>query len=216
MLKTTKLFVPAALVMSVFAGFMLALGARPSPTPALIAVVDIPKTFDGLEKKAVKEKEWKDRVSEEQAKVTAMQIKLKNIEKELDILGDGPDKKAKLAERTRLYFSAQTETKVSEQMLLIEKGDLLRELYNDIDAAAEEYAKKNGYTMVLLNDQSAAVPEGLTEREFLELASRKKMLYADPTLDITAELITYMNNKYKATGAKPAGGAAAASGKQGG
>ncbi len=210
MLKTPKRVVPATLVLCVLAAFMLALGARMAIPPAVVAVVDLEKVFGGLSQRVVMEEALKARVDDAQKKLDVMQAQLTALDKDIKIMGDVPEKKAKVAERARLFANARVEMEVSKQLLAIEEGDMARDLYNSIDAACEAIAKKNGYHMVLASDETAAIPEGVVKKDVDRFASAKKMMYVDPQLDITAEVITYMNNQYKAN--VPAGGNAGGSG----
>jgi Skp family chaperone for outer membrane proteins len=76
-------------------------------------------------------------------------------------------------------------------------------MYDKIVDAAAQLAKKNGYNMVIADDQTAKiVPTSTVDvKRFIAI---KRMLYADPAHDMTQELITSMNNAWIAAGGKPA------------
>lgn len=205
MLKTTKLVVPAALIMCVLAGLMLALGTRQTGQPVSVAVVDVVKVFMNLEERAAVEKELLERQAEMAAKLKAMEEKLKQLTKDIGIMGEGPERKAAVLERARLIIDARNEKDFGEQVYALDEGDEVRKMYNNIDAAVEEIAKQRGFHIVFSNDEQITIPEGLTKKEIERGASIKKMLFVDPGLDITADVITFMNNKFKAN--LPAGGA---------
>ena len=79
--------------------------------------------------------------------------------------------------------------------LSIRGGEMLRDLYMKVDAAAENLAKKNGYDLVLVSDEKAPIPQDdqAAARRAMLL---KRMLYVNPTLDITQELVQTMNNEF--------------------
>jgi hypothetical protein len=53
-------------------------------------------------------------------------------------------------------------------------------------------ATSNGYDLVLVNDSLAEIPPG-TEEELNRQISARRILFANPRIDLTDELIAYMN-----------------------
>lgn len=68
--------------------------------------------------------------------------------------------------------------------------------YNDVYAAVEEVAKKKPLTLVLSQEQFSLASQRVEEL-FGKLYYRRKVLYADKSLDITGEVIELLNTKYK-------------------
>ncbi len=93
----------------------------------------------------------------------------------------------------------------------IEQSLVLQDLYRSIKTAAAQMATAAGYDLVLVDDSQGELrttPDARISRDaqILQQISDRRMLYANPMLDITDELITRMNNEWKAAGgAKPQG-----------
>ena len=87
----------------------------------------------------------------------------------------------------------------------VEKGlaESLRSIFDDIHAAVREVAQEKGIDIVLASDQlPAETPESPTQvRQHILL---QKVLFWTPSLDLTEDVITKLNARYKA--ATPAAG----------
>ena len=70
-------------------------------------------------------------------------------------------------------------------------------MYERILVAAEQMAKQSGYDFVILDDSDVTITPGSPAETAAQLFARR-MIYANPTRDITDELITRMNNEYNA------------------
>jgi Skp family chaperone for outer membrane proteins len=206
MMTSTKLVVPAGIVLCALSMVMLALGSRPAPAPATVALIDLERVFAGLEERAAMETELAKRKDEAQARLNDMEKTLKKLNDDITLMAQGPDRKAKLLERARLLVSLRNEKDFSEQVLSLDGGEMLRDLYNKIDAAVSVIAQQQQINIVLANDEGISIPEGVTNKEVERIASVKKIMHADPSLDITQNVITYMNNQFR-TNPGPSGAA---------
>ena len=74
-----------------------------------------------------------------------------------------------------------------------------KQIYEDISAQIETYAKKNGFSVVFKVEKGEIESESKAEL-ILKINSRG-VLYFDPALEITGEIIRIMNEQY--TGQKP-------------
>ena len=57
-------------------------------------------------------------------------------------------------------------------------------------------SRANGYDIVLVDDTVAELPEDTTEAETMRQISARRMLYANPQVDISDELIVRMNQDF--------------------
>jgi Skp family chaperone for outer membrane proteins len=69
-----------------------------------------------------------------------------------------------------------------------------KEVYLDVLDAVEKVAKERGFQLVLFKES----PDQATRNydELLEQVSRRKVLYSDPSLDITNEVLKRLNRDY--------------------
>ena len=96
----------------------------------------------------------------------------------------------------KLTIEAKTFREVSEAQLRIQDMRITQIGYNDVYAAIAELAKKKQLTVVLSRERlslASARPDEL----FSKLYYRIPVLYADESLNITAEVADLLNTKYK-------------------
>jgi Skp family chaperone for outer membrane proteins len=111
----------------------------------------------------------------------------------------------------RLRFQAWA--RITMEKADMEKSLLLQDLYRSIKTTAATIANAAGYDLVLVDDSQGelrSTPDARAPREaqIMQQIGARRMLHANPALDITDELITRMNNEHRAGGgaaAKPQG-----------
>lgn len=187
----------AALVGVGAGGVTASLHFRAPPSGPTIAVVDLEAVINKLSEKTDKfnqlAKSHKDK-SDELAKLSD---RVKAKEAEIKAMPDGPAKeRAKMDYREMVYrgeFEAQFAGRQLDQM----QGEVLRDLYLKIDEAATALARRNGYHMVIVSDEGVDIPKGNSESVMRGMLL-KRFMYVDKAMDITDELVTFMNNAYTA------------------
>ena len=76
-----------------------------------------------------------------------------------------------------------------------EESKGLRSIYKNIRKACAELSKQNGWDYVFVNDLIAPMPEG-DDVDMDSVISSRRMLYANPTMDVTDALIEHMNASF--------------------
>ena len=85
--------------------------------------------------------------------------------------------------------------RVEQQKLIEEETRIIRGVYEEIERATAEFAKKNGYVVILKEDElDLAKAAG---RELKLTLALRKILYVDPSVDVTAKVLALLNKKYK-------------------
>lgn len=74
----------------------------------------------------------------------------------------------------------------------------LRELFGKIDSAVAEVAKKRGLDLVLSELKPDMGAPNLTPDEIAQIFRQQNVLFVDSKLDITAEVVTTLDARYKA------------------
>ncbi|MFY7895365.1 MAG: OmpH family outer membrane protein, partial [Phycisphaerales bacterium] len=106
---------------------------------------------------------------------------------------------AELAEKRQLLkirsegFSAQID---------VINAQIIRELYGKVTKAIEEVAKREGYSLVLLDDRGIELSPQMSSDAVNQVILNKRILFADGSLDITDRIATVMNNDYAAAKTK--------------
>jgi len=181
---------------------MAFLGAPPKG--ATVAVVDLEKLINGLDEKKAKGEEYKRVYEIKQAELDALKKQIEERGTAVQAMPVG-SQRSKAAEEVReMIFRAEGEARISSRRLDGQHADLFRDLYLKVDAAVEQLAKQNGYHMVLVSDEGVEIPENAGSENVLRAIQMKRMLFVGTELDITDEVIKFMNNSFAAAGGKPA------------
>lgn len=185
-------------------GILFAVGAgrlaRSGPVAPVIAVVDIKKVLSGLDEQKDKKAEFERRIAQHRDGLKKLDEERTADETRIKAMAAGPAKTAALQAYREKYFRAGVDREFNERLMAEDEVNMLRDLYLKIDEAAEALAKKNGYQLVLTSDEGMQIP-GAPQANIDQLSQSinlKRMLYVDPTLNITDELIQYMNNLHQA------------------
>jgi Skp family chaperone for outer membrane proteins len=204
MMRTPKLLTGLALLMSAGAIGVGAgsLARRPGPVAPVVAIVNIKKVMDGLKEREEKYKTLRKRVSDLETQNKQTIDQRTGDQTKITAMAAGPAKDQALREFRDKYFRANIERKFTEESISEDEVTMLRELYLKIDDAAETLAKKNGYQLVLSSDEKMEIPAPpeATREQLSQVINLKRMLYVDPQLDITDEVLTHMNNLFAAGG----------------
>lgn len=169
------------------------------PPTAVIATVKLKEVYDNLDKRKEKEKEFDAKEAEFRSKLEALMTRITEEAKIFETMPEGPEKKQRGQEIIRNKFQYDNDLEYANKFLDQMKGEMLRELFDEIVAACRELSLKAGYTLVITDDTGAPV-RGIGSKEINNTIAVKRILYVDPAHDITRELIDYMNNQFAAAG----------------
>jgi Skp family chaperone for outer membrane proteins len=201
-------FAAAALSLSMLAGFSLrsvtATPASLAPAAPVVGMVDLERLVNGLNELkdrngliAQKAEGWENEVK-------SLQTQLNKVENDIKEMPQGPtnrDAKAKLLEkRIELKGSFDAKSALYRELLGMEQGAVIRDLYLKVSIAAKEYSETNGFDLIMIDDRIIELPEGGTNQQYNEIIRSKRVLFSKSTLDITEALMTKMNNQHAAGG----------------
>lgn len=168
------------------------------PSAPTIAVVDLEAAFNGLTERTDLENQLKQTRTEMQTKLDELQKQAGEKRGEIEPLPAGPQKIAKAKEFSEFLIRTEVEGQIAQKKLDAMRAELRRELYLKIVDAVQRVSKQNNYALVLASDEKVQIPLGDPE-DVARAISFKRMLHVDPTLNITSDIITIMNNEYAAT-----------------
>ena len=196
------------LLLAVVAGYEVFAGRAAAPGPAVVAVVRIGPLFDGLKQKADAEGDIDRLRSEIETEVQTRQAAIETLREEHRNTVDATDREA-LADNIALEtlkndFWLQTAKREHE----LDKAIRLQDLYKKVFDAIQTLAMTEGYDLVIVDDSGDELPFDRSSRvvpqvQVLQQLARRKVLFVNPTLDITEDLIMRMNNEFNAAQAGP-------------
>ena len=173
--------------------------ARPPAQPTAIATVDLPAILDGLEEKSRHEADLQAVIQQSQAKLDELTKQLENVQADLEILNrESPEWRARFGEGLELQQQAEARKAVLTQIISLQRGESLRALYLKIEAGIAKIAEREGYDIVLLDDSKFPLPQQAPDSNMERAILSKTVLYAHNTTDITQDVITLLNNEFRA------------------
>lgn len=194
-----SVFIPLAIIAVMIAHQSLA-GRNMAPAgPAVVATVDLEKAFNDLDERAQARLDLEavaDRLSVRQ---TELRNAVTMLEQDIESYADGSDAKQRaLEEYTLAVYELQGFIEFAKRKIDAEGARMMGSLYEKIKRSAAAISAEMGYDIVIVDDSKAAIPEGVGEAEMTRQISARRMIYSNPTLDITADLVTKMNGAFVA------------------
>ncbi len=195
-------------LLAVVAGYEVLAGRTAAPTPAVVAVVRIEPLFDGLKQRAEAAAGVDQLLGEIETEVQARQEAIEALREEHSNTVDATEREVladKIAMETLKNDSWLQTAKRGHE---VDKAVRLQDLYKKVFDAIQTLAMTEGYDLVIVDDSGAALPFDRSSRvvpqvQVLQQLTRRKVLFVNPTLDITEDLIMRMNNEFNATQAGP-------------
>ena len=171
----------------------------PSAAKTAVAVVNLEKTFNGLEEWVAVEATLMDmgaKLEDEAAR------RREEVEGLLADTEDYPVGSEKYKDAERRYEMAALEFQAyvaMHQGRRMEYNDTqIRAIYEKIKSAANTMADERGLDLILVDDSVVPIPEDT--QDILAQISSRRVLFAREQLDITNALIAEMNTAYRAGG----------------
>lgn len=198
-LLTVALALGAALIGAAFATGANATNVRPPAQPTAVAVVDVVTVLDGLSEKAVMEQRLQQSVTDRQKQLDEVVAKIKTAQDDLKILKEGtPEYREKVRQLLELNAVAEARRNILQRIVAFDKGDMLRDIYTKITVAVQKIADRNGYDIVVLDDSNFPLPNEAADSDMERAILTRAILYRHDSVDITAQVITLMNNEFNA------------------
>jgi Skp family chaperone for outer membrane proteins len=173
----------------------------PAPAPVSVAVVDLQRLINSLVELADRNKELDIIGADFNAKIDELTVRAKAIEAELkDVIpkDNRQARAAKNAELIELQTQLDARKRVSTSLFDLRRADVIRELYAKASKNVADFAARDGYDIILLDDRSISISETGSMNSLMQQILAKRVLHAASTIDLTDRMITQMNNDYAA------------------
>lgn len=186
-------FAFAVLVLSVIAYQTHAMRTMAMMQPTVIATLDLEKVFGQLQEVNVAEKVLENEiiVLKETNKIAAETIKALQADQE-----DFPPGGQKFEEIEDRLMRAAYAFKADVDYIKVYKdrrnAEIVRAIYLKISDAAKQVAEMRGVDIVLVDDSIIQVNPGTLVDVNRQIAARR-MLYTNPNLDLTVDVVNLMN-----------------------
>ena len=191
-----------ALLLGTVLGYQAFAQRAVAPSAPVVAAVRIERLFEGLQQRAEAKVEI-DRLQREMADEGARrQEELTQLQLTYDDAIAAAKKKQLKDQIALQQMKMQFWVQEANAMLEVEKALQLQDMYKNVKEAIEALAGAEGYDMVIVNDESGELPfdrevQISPQLQVLQQIANRKLLYLNPALDITEDLIARMNNAFR-------------------
>ena len=197
--------VPGLLLVLVLAALVVyqAVGERGAfARPTTVVTVDLAAVLDGLKQRAAAAAELDQMKAAIEAEDDRWQQILTELQTRLDEAPES-EKPALRAEIARKALEYQAWGRAELEWMDREKSLRWRDLDRSIRDAIAEMARLEGYDIVLTDDSGAELgvnpnASASVEAQVKQQLNARRLLYVNPEVDVTDELIKRMNNAYSA------------------
>lgn len=182
-----------------FAGYQtMALRELARLQPAVVATVDLERVFNNLEELGAADNELTKMATELQEEINTRAAALERLNEEVEVYTPGTDQHQQAMAAVALQsHELRAFMEWGHRRLEVKKAASLRRIYNSIKAGVERESRENGYDIVFVNDSLQPILPADEEETQRQITARR-MLYANPQLDITSDVIARMNREFLA------------------
>jgi len=191
------------LAVAILAAGVLQSNTQPATAAAavkspVIATIRVSEVINGLDELKERENELKLFIDERQAEIKTLGEELATLVDDMNLMPTGsPQKKEAYQQAMRKRLNLEVEGEISSQLIDARRGEVYAEMFKRIQAAAQQLAQREGYHLVITDDSDSVINPD-TERVVRAGILSRRVLFSDPSLDITDDLILTMNNAWKA------------------
>jgi Skp family chaperone for outer membrane proteins len=189
-----------------------AAAAKPDPpkpaSPAAIATVDMNKVLKDYDRFRTAYEAFTAEAMVKEAELRKIESEARQKNEELQKLAPGSLDQKKISEKITLLIAQFEAGKKSAQAEFAQKdAEMMATIYNEMQQMSARVAKWRGYCMVV---KYSATPASGSDPDSIRATISNSVVYADPKLDITADVTKFLNQEYYAKGGQaPKGNAAA-------
>jgi Skp family chaperone for outer membrane proteins len=159
--------------------------------PAVVATINMEAVFKACDKFLATEEQIETDAKVRQAEL----MKIANegnaeTEKLKKLAPGGPTTKAIEDNITSLQAKFEAGRKQAQMEIARKQGELMANTVNDVNQMAGAIANQRGITLVL---KASSTPAIISQPDTIEMALSRAVVFADPRLDITADVIKWLN-----------------------
>jgi len=191
-----KLYAMVILVVGALSWQLQAVRSLARAEPAVFVSVDFERVFSSLEERVFEQSKAQAIVDAMTENIESRRQHIESYEQEFELYEQGSEKWQELVQEQQLEvleYQAQVEYRNIRAAREESKG--MRRVYERIREATRTLSNENGWDYVIVNDAAVALPEGDNVDMGIQISNRR-MLYANPAMDVTDVLIGFMNASF--------------------
>jgi Skp family chaperone for outer membrane proteins len=174
-------------------------GANGSGCSTCVAVIDLDAVFEQLQEKGDRLQELDAFGVELQDELDQLEADLKQIQNEKAVLMPGtPEFEAVALRELDASALLQLKKEVAQVRFDDRRKRIEVAMFNKIVDAATRYAQREGIEVLLSDDQSTGLNDRMQAQQVQARLLTKKVVYTSPSKSVTDDVVTMMNNEYRA------------------
>ena len=189
---------PATLIVGLIAAALLlgpayAAWLSPPAEPAIIGSVDLEKVFNEIDRRAEAETALEALAEQFQQQREELRQIAEQKRMDMDLLAPGTDKYADAEDAwTQAVLDYRAAVEFSKAKLDAKRAEARTRIYREIVDEAARFAEANGVDFIMADDSGIDLMEG-TDLQIVQQMSLRRLVYANPSCDLTFDLITWIN-----------------------
>ena len=199
-MKTTRIIIIVLGVSLCAAVLVERLGAqarKPGGAARSVGVCDVAEILNNYQKAKDRTADLNRQRDEIAGEARKRQDAIEEIQKELKGLNPGSkEHEQRFMEVQRLKINREAWLKFKTNKAVRDHGRVTREMYADAQKYVAVVAKRHGFTVVLYGRGGPLM--GRNPTELLADIVGRTLLYTDPAVDMTTEVLSAMNEAYRA------------------
>ena len=190
----------AAALALLVGGALLAFAAFAPQRPAVVASVDLERVFNSIDLQAKTEARLKAVAVDLDAQRKKLRDGIEELQAELESFQPGSTAQLEVATRIEEAIAEfRAFDGFARAKAEAEQAKAMRQIYMSIRDAAMELAKERGWDYVMVDDSIPTIEPTDSQRMLQQISSRR-FLYANPSFDVTNDLIAKLNAMEAAQG----------------
>ncbi|MEM7755864.1 MAG: OmpH family outer membrane protein [Planctomycetota bacterium] len=166
-----------------------------------VAFVRLDQVLDSLDERNERQAQLTEFIAEREAQLQELVADRDDAVEALELLRPGTAAhREKAREVLEIRSQLETRQRILQEIIALETGRILAELYTKIKAAVGEIAQRDGYDLVVHGDAHVELPANLSQTAVFTFIQERKLIYAGNQVDITDDVGRYMNNAFQAGG----------------
>ena len=166
--------------------------------PATIGTLDLDQVLKGYDKFKANFEKIQAEAMVEQEKLVKLGTEGKQLVEELSKFQPGsPDYKERTNRIAQIKATLDAKKEQLQQDFELRSSEAFAAIFKDVQEMTAKVAKKHGlaYVVKVSKEQISA-----TDRNSMMAVMSQPLIYSDPSMDVTSEVVMYLNHFYKASG----------------
>jgi Skp family chaperone for outer membrane proteins len=194
-------YLTAVVVLCIGVGYAAVAASTHLRPPTVVVTFDIERVTDDLLERADAQRQLQELEIQIEDQGRARFDEMKRLQAALETVAD-VDSEVIEEQLELLTLEAYSFKQFAQMRFDSEKSLLFQNIYRKIKSSVEVVAEENGYDLVLISDSDREISTSPNQNisqevQVLQQIKDQHVAYANPQIDITEQIVTYMNLEWE-------------------